>query len=74
MEKRTAREALTFGELADSYIENHAKPTKRSWAEDDRELNVDLLPKWRMRPALEVTADDLLAMLNAIRAGFLAGN
>ena len=65
VEKRTAREALTFGELAESYIENHAKPTKRSWAEDDRQLNADLLPKWRTRPALEITADDLLAVLNA---------
>jgi integrase len=65
VEKRTAREVLTFGELAESYIENHAKPTKRSWAEDERQLKADLLPKWRTRPAVEVTADDLLAVLNA---------
>jgi integrase len=33
-------------------------------------LNADLLPKWRTRPAVEVTADDLLAVLNAkLRAG-----
>jgi integrase len=56
---------LTFGELAEAYIENHAKPKKRSWAEDERQLNAALLPKWRTRPALEVTADDLLAVLNA---------
>lgn len=65
VEKRTAREVLTFGELAESHLENHAKPTKRSWAEDERRLNADLLPKWRTRPAVEVTADDLLAVLNA---------
>jgi integrase len=65
VEKRAAREVLTFGELAESYIENHAKPTKRSWAEDERQMNADLLPKWRTRPAVEVTADDLLAVLNA---------
>lgn len=65
VEKRTAREVLTFDELAESYIEDHAKPRKRSWAEDERQLNADLLPKWRTRPAVEVTADDLLAVLNA---------
>ena len=26
VEKRAARDVLTFGELADTYIENHAKP------------------------------------------------
>jgi integrase len=65
VEKRAARDVLTFGELAKAYIENHAKPKKRSWAEDERQLNANLLPKWRTRPALEVTADDLLAVLNA---------
>lgn len=65
VEKRAARDVLTFGELAASYIENHAKPNKRSWAEDERQLNANLLPKWRTRPALEITADDLLAVLNA---------
>ena len=65
VEKQTARDVLTFGELAKEYIDNHAKPEKRSWAEDDRQLNANLLPRWRMRPAIEVTADDLLAVLNA---------
>jgi hypothetical protein len=70
VEKRSAREVLTFGQLADSYIEHHAKPTKRSWAEDQRQLNADLLLTWRTRAAIEVTADDLLAVLNAkLRAG-----
>jgi integrase len=64
IEKKTAREVLTFGELAHEYLENHAKPNKRSWAEDERQLNADLLPKWRTRPAVEVAADDLLTVLN----------
>src|SRR4029450_10564991 len=41
------------------------RPKKRSWAEDERQLNADLLPKWRTRPAFEVTAEDLLAVLKA---------
>jgi hypothetical protein len=33
VEKRTARDVLTFGQLADRYLEDHAKPNKRSWEE-----------------------------------------
>ena len=69
-EKRAAREVLTFGALAERYIEDHAKPNKRSWAEDQRQLDANLLPKWKNRPAAEVTAEDLLNVLNAkVKAG-----
>ncbi len=69
-DKRAARDVLTFGELAQQYIENHAKPNKRSWAEDQRQLDSSLTPKWGNRPAAELTAEDLLALLNAkVRAG-----
>ena len=52
-EKRAARDVLTFGELAQRYIDDHAKPNKRSWAEDERQLESSLLPKWQNRPAGE---------------------
>jgi integrase len=69
-EKRAAREVLTFGALAERYIEDHAKPHKRSWAEDQRQLDATLLPKWKNRPAADVTAEDLLTVLNAkVKAG-----
>jgi integrase len=69
-EKRTAREALTFGKLAEKYIEEYAKPNKKSWEEDNRQLESDLLPKWKSRPAIEIAAEDLLAILNGkIRDG-----
>jgi integrase len=65
VEKRAAREVLTFGELAKQYIDDYAKPNKKSWREDQRQLDADLLPKWKTRPAVEVQAEDLLAILNA---------
>jgi hypothetical protein len=65
LEKRAARNVLTFGELADRYLEEHAKPNKRSWEEDQRQLDSSLLPKWRNQPAGEITSDDLLTLLNA---------
>jgi integrase len=70
VEKRAAREVLTFGELAKEYIDSYAKPNKRSWEEDDRQLNASLLPRWKTRPAAEVSAEDLLVVLNAkVKAG-----
>ena len=45
-EKRTTREVLTFGKLAEKYIEEYAKLNKKSWEEDNRQLDSDLLPKW----------------------------
>jgi integrase len=65
VEKRAARDVLTFGELAQDYIDNHAKPKKRSWQEDERQLNASLLPKWKTRPASDISSEDLLAVLNA---------
>jgi integrase len=69
-EKQAARDVLTFGELAQRYIDDHAKPNKRSWGEDDRQLASSLLPKWKNRAAGEITPEELLAILNAkVRAG-----
>jgi integrase len=70
IEKRAAREVLTFGALAKEYIDNYAKPNKRSWQEDERQLKASLLPKWKTRPAAEISGEELLAVLNAkVRSG-----
>jgi len=54
VEKRAAREVLTFGKLAEKYLEDYAKLSKKSWEEDERQINSDLLPKWKSRPAVDV--------------------
>lgn len=70
VDKRAARDVLTFAELAKTYMDDYAKPRKKSWAEDQRHIDADLLPRWRSRPAGEIHAEDLLAILNAkVRAG-----
>jgi Arm DNA-binding domain len=65
VETRAARDVLTFGALAKEYIDSYAKPNKRSWQEDERQLNASLLPRWKTRPAAEISAEELLAVLNA---------
>jgi integrase len=65
VEKRAAREVLTFGALATKYIDDYAKLKKKSWEEDERQLDADLRPKWKNRPAVDISAGDLLGVLNA---------
>ena len=36
--KRASRDAMTVEELGALYIAKHAKPNKRTWAEDERLL------------------------------------
>lgn len=66
LERTQARTAQTLGELATEYLEKWAKPRKRSWAEDERILNKDVLPLWRQRKAKDITRKDVLALLDAI--------
>ena len=65
-EKQRARKGETFGELADEYLTRHAKPKKRSWREDDRILNAELLPRWRFRKVKEITRRDVRDLIDAI--------
>jgi integrase len=63
-EKRGARTAVTFGRLAEEYVARHAKPHKRSWKEDQRQLEAELLPRWRHRAADEITRRDVREVLD----------
>lgn len=66
-EKRAVdRAALTFGELSQLFLERHAKVRKRTWSEDQRVLEKDLLPIWAERRASEVRKADVLEMLDTI--------
>ena len=64
--KKAERRAMTFSELADLYIERHAKQKKRRWREDQRVINVDLLPQWKDRKAKNVTRGDVVELLDGI--------
>ncbi|MFB3855005.1 MAG: tyrosine-type recombinase/integrase [Vicinamibacterales bacterium] len=65
-EKKEAKRAETFGELAKEYLDKHAKKHKRSWQEDERMLNADVLPAWKHRKVREITRRDVRALLEPI--------
>lgn len=56
----------TIEELADEYIEKWAKPRKRSWTEDQRILNHDILPRWRQRKASSILRREIILLLESI--------
>jgi integrase len=65
-DKHESRVADTFGELAAQYLEEHAKKQKRTWKEDERILDKDLLPAWKNRKAADIDRRDVKALLDTI--------
>lgn len=59
----------TFADLAARYLRDHAKGRKRSWREDARKLQRDVLPEWGARRAGEITRADVRELVRAIAAG-----
>ena len=67
-EKQEKREAGTFGELAEIYITEYAKPRKRSWRDDRRLLTNEVLPTWKHRSARDITRADVRELVEAVAA------
>ena len=65
-EKRAAREAGTFGDLAEQYLE--AKKRKRSIAEDRRIIDVYLNKRFEHTKVMNVSRSEIGSMLQAIAA------
>jgi integrase len=65
-EKQERREASTFPELATEYLERHAKKQKRSWKEDERIINAELLPHWTHVKVRELTRREIRRVIEAI--------
>jgi Arm DNA-binding domain len=69
-DRREKRDAMTFGELAASYLEVRAKRRlrPRSYAEEERVVQHDLLPHWRTLPAAEIRRRNVAQLLQTIVA------
>ena len=62
------RNALTVGDLVEEYIEKWAKVKKkeRSWKEDERLLNKDILPVIGRKKAKDIRRRDIVLLLDTI--------
>lgn len=64
--KHKERQAETIEQLAAEYMEKWAKPRKRSWTEDQRMLDKDVLPAWKRRKAKDIGRRDIIVLLDQI--------
>jgi integrase len=65
--KREAEaKALTFGDLADGYLERYAKVHKASWKNDELLLAAHVRPAWSGRNVGKITRGDAAALLDTI--------
>ena len=64
--RQDARRAPSFEALAALYLEKHARVRKRSWRQDRRVIENELLPKWRTWRASEVRRRDVRELVEAI--------
>jgi integrase len=62
-EKQEDRHAETFEQLAREYLEHHAKVKKKSWVEDERVINKELVPEFGKQQAKDITRRDVRALL-----------
>lgn len=59
-------EAKTFSQLADQYIQEYAKPNKRSWKEDERIIKKTLLPEFGSLDVQAICRSQIRAFLRKI--------
>ena len=65
-QRKDERNADTFGEMAEQYLERYAKKRKKSWFKDDQTLKRDLLPRFKNRKAAGITRREIIDMLEEI--------
>jgi integrase len=56
----------TFQQLADRYLDEHARRKKRSAAEDERNLKLHILPRWAKRRYDEITRGDVIELIESM--------
>lgn len=66
LEERVRREAETVEDFAKVYLDRYAKPAKRSWKEDHRQLKRDVLPMIGRLPVAEVRRQDLIGIIDRV--------
>jgi integrase len=71
-EKRAERSGGTFAELADKYVEQHARKYNRSWRQGEHLVRRHALPALGKLPAASITRADIKQMVARIKAPMVA--
>lgn len=67
-EANQRRQMPTIQELYEEYMARHARPNKkeRTWKEDERNFEKDILPHWKNRKADSITRRDVTILVDRI--------
>lgn len=63
---KKARESETINELIDRYLEEYARPRKRSAWRDEQQFDTKIRPRWGKRLAVEITPEDVFTLRRAM--------
>jgi len=64
--QRASRNFYTVKDLCDEYITRYARVNKKSWKEDERCLNMEVVSTWGRRKAQDITRRDIVGLLDKI--------
>jgi len=73
-ERRAERGAGTFAELAERYLEQHAKKRNKSWKQADALIRRNVLPRWGKLPADAVRRADVKALMRSMEEAPMTAN
>jgi integrase len=73
-EKRAEHNASTFAELAQKYIDQHAKKRNRSWKATDALIRRHVLSRWGTLPADGITRADVKALMRSLEEAPITAN
>ena len=65
-EESSSIQAKTVSELCKDYLDKYATKFKRSWQEDERILNKEVIPIWGKRKAQDIKKRDVISLIEAI--------
>lgn len=65
-EKAERLRTPTFEEFGNEFIERWSKPKKKSWKEDQRQLEKYILPSWRRTKVCDLTRRDISTLLDPL--------
>jgi site-specific recombinase XerD len=68
LDKQKKSKALSMADFANQYMENYAKKHKKSWSEDQRRLEKNILPILSNRKIQSITRNDVLSIHNTMGA------
>ena len=71
-ERRAERGSGTFAEIANRYVEEHAKRHNKSWKQADALVRHHLVPAWGNLSANTITRSDVRAVMGRIAAPIAA--